>query len=107
MGSEMCIRDRDLYSNESLRRDSERQLADTQRRYQRLLTAMQRAEATIDPVMDNLRDNVLYLKHNLNARAIASIRGELDTINADVDRLIEAMEAAIAESDRFISEMQV
>lgn len=97
----------DLYSNESLRRDSERQLADTQRRYQRLLTAMQRAEATIDPVMDNLRDNVLYLKHNLNARAIASIRGELDTINADVDRLIEAMEAAIAESDRFISEMQV
>lgn len=97
----------DLYSNESLRRDSERQLADTQHRYQRLLTAMQRAEATIDPVMDNLRDNVLYLKHNLNARAIASIRGELDTINADVDRLIEAMEAAIAESDRFISEMQV
>ena len=71
------------------------------------MTAMQRAEATIDPVMDNLRDNVLYLKHNLNARAIASIRGELDTINADVDRLIEAMEAAIAESDRFISEMQV
>lgn len=96
----------DLYSNESLRRDSERQLQDTRQRYQRLLTAMHRAEQTIDPVMDNLRDNVLYLKHNLNARAIASIRGELDTINADVDRLIEAMEAAIAESDRFINEMQ-
>lgn len=96
----------ELYSNESLRRDSERQLQDTRLRYQRLLTAMHRAEQTIDPVMDNLRDNVLYLKHNLNARAIASIRGELDTINADVDRLIEAMEAAIAESDRFINEMQ-
>lgn len=97
----------ELYSNENLRRDSERQLQDTRRRYQRLLSAMQRAEDTIDPVMDNLRDNVLYLKHNLNARAIAAIRGELDTINADVDRLIEAMEAAISESDRFISEMQV
>lgn len=96
----------DLYSNDSLRRDSERQLQDTRQRYQRLLSAMERAEDTIDPVLDNLRDNVLYLKHNLNARAIASIRGELDTINADVDRLIEAMEAAIAESDRFISEMQ-
>lgn len=96
----------DLYSNDSLRRDSERQLQDTRQRYQRLLTAMNRAEQTIDPVLDNLRDNVLYLKHNLNARAIASIRGELDTINADVDRLIEAMEAAIAESDRFINEMQ-
>jgi hypothetical protein len=96
----------DLYSNDSLRRDSERQLQDTRLRYQRLLTAMHRAEQTIDPVLDNLRDNVLYLKHNLNARAIASIRGELDTINADVGRLIEAMEAAIAESDRFINEMQ-
>ena len=96
----------DLYSNDSLRRDSERQLQDTRQRYQRLLSAMERAEDTIDPVLDNLRDNVLYLKHNLNARAIASIRGELDTINADVDRLIQAMEEAIAESDRFISEMQ-
>lgn len=96
----------DLYSNDSLRRDSERQLQDTRQRYQRLLSAMERAEDTIDPVLDNLRDNVLYLKHNLNARAIASIRGELDTINADVDRLIRAMEEAIAESDRFISEMQ-
>lgn len=96
----------DLYSNDSLRRDSERQLQDTRQRYQRLLSAMERAEDTIDPVLDNLRDNVLYLKHNLNARAVASIRGELDTINADVDRLIQAMEEAIAESDRFISEMQ-
>jgi hypothetical protein len=59
-----------------------------------------------DPVLDNLRDNVLYLKHNLNARAIAALRGELDTINTDVDRLIDAMEVAIAESDRFIAEMR-
>lgn len=95
----------DLYTNQTLRRDSEQQLRDTRVRYTRLIGAMQRAEATLDPVLDSLRDNTLYLKHNLNARAIASLRGELDTINSDVDRLISAMEIAIAESDRFIAEM--
>lgn len=96
-----------LYSNQTLRRDSEQQLRSTRERYARLIQAMHRAEATLDPVLDNLRDNVLYLKHNLNARAVASLRGELDTINTDVDRLITAMEAAIAESDRFIAEMRL
>lgn len=95
----------DLYTNQTLRRDSEQQLRETRVRYTRLIGAMQRAEATLDPVLDSLRDNTLYLKHNLNARAIASLRGELDTINTDVDRLISAMEIAIAESDRFIAEM--
>ncbi len=95
-----------LYSNQNLRRDSEQQLRDTRTRYARLIAAMHRAEVTLDPVLDSLRDNVLYLKHNLNARAIASLRGELDTINTDVDRLIDAMELAIAESDRFITQMR-
>ncbi|MDO9521088.1 MAG: DUF2959 domain-containing protein [Pseudohongiella sp.] len=95
-----------LYTNQNLRRDSEQQLRATRERYARLIQAMRRAEATLDPVLDNLRDNVLYLKHNLNAQAVASLRGELATINSDVDRLIAAMQAAIAESDRFIAEMR-
>ena len=61
------------YSNASLRRDSERQLKDTRRRYSKVLGAMRRAENAIDPVLASLKDNTLYLKHNLNARAIASL----------------------------------
>ena len=95
-----------LYSNDDLRRDSQQQRRDTRQRYARLMEAMGRAESSMDPVLDNLRDNVLYLKHNLNARAVASIRGELEAINTDVDRLVAAMQAAIAESDRFIAEMR-
>jgi hypothetical protein len=96
----------DEYTNTSLRRDSEQQLRATRTRYARLIDAMHRAEATLDPVLDGLRDNVLYLKHNLNARAVTSLSGELDTINTDVEQLIMAMQAAIAESERFIAEMQ-
>ncbi|MFT7219006.1 MAG: hypothetical protein ACI8Z1_000620 [Candidatus Azotimanducaceae bacterium] len=94
------------YSSVALRRDSERQLNQTRRRYDRLMTAMRSAEDTIDPVLDSLKDNVLYLKHNLNARAIASLKGELSTVNDDVENLINAMQRAINESNAFIEQMR-
>ena len=61
---------------------------------------------TIDPVLASLKDNVLYLEHNLNARAIASLKGELSTVNEDVNTLIEAMQTAINESSAFIEQMK-
>ena len=94
------------YSNASLRRDSERQLRETRRRYEELVAAMWRAEGRIAPVLDAFRDQVLYLKHNLNARAIAALRSELGSIESDVRILLADMEAAIAESDRFIADMR-
>ncbi|MGQ4277561.1 DUF2959 domain-containing protein [Pseudidiomarina sp. E22-M8] len=94
------------YSNDRLRRQSERSLRDTERRYANLLQSMERAAATMDPVLDKLQDNVLYLKHNLNAAAVDAIRGEYRSLQADVAELIAEMETAIAESDAFIEAMQ-
>lgn len=96
----------DQYSSDSLRRNSERQLQQTRTRYNRLMTSMQNAEKTLDPVLASLKDNVLYLKHNLNARAIASLKGELTTVNRDVENLISAMQRAINESSAFIEQMK-
>ncbi|MEE4298242.1 MAG: DUF2959 domain-containing protein [Pseudomonadales bacterium] len=94
------------YSSDSLRRSSERQLRDTRRRYDGLVASMWRAEGRIAPVLDAFRDQVLYLKHNLNARAIAALQSELSNIEGDVALLLREMEQAIAESDAFISEMR-
>ena len=94
------------YSNASLRRDSERQLKDTRRRYSKVLGAMRRAEKAIDPVLTSLKDNTLYLKHNLNARAIASLKNELGTVDNDVNALLTAMQQAINESNAFIDELR-
>jgi Skp family chaperone for outer membrane proteins len=94
------------YSNDSLRRQSERSLRDTERRYAALLQSMERAAETMDPVLEKLQDNVLYLKHNLNAAAVDAIRGEYRSLQADVAELIAEMETAIAESDAFIQAMQ-
>jgi hypothetical protein len=90
------------YTNQDLMRASERRLNDTRRRYQQLIQAMKRAEKKIDPVLSAFRDQVLFLKHNLNAQAVASLQKELSTIEVDVATLIKDMEASIAEADKFI-----
>lgn len=94
------------YSSDEMRRSSEASLRETRRRYEALVESMWRAESRITPVLDAFRDQVLYLKHNLNARAIASLRGDLAGIEDDVAVLLRDMEQAITESDAFIAEMQ-
>jgi hypothetical protein len=92
-------------SSASLRRKSSAQRKTSQRRYAGLIKAMKRAESRMEPVLVSFRDHVLFLKHNLNAQAIASLQGELGGIESDVGRLIKEMEASIAEAQSFIKTM--
>lgn len=94
------------YSSDNMRRESERQLRETERRYAELLRVMERAADKMQPVLDKMQDNVLYLKHNLNANAIDAIRGEFNNLQSDISVLIKDMEAAVAESNRFIEAMK-
>lgn len=96
----------DDYENADLRRRSENLLRETQGRYERMIAAMERAEATMDPVLQAFQDQVLFLKHNLNARAISALREELDDIESDTEALVAAMNEAIAEADAFIQALE-
>ena len=82
------------------------QLADTRRQYKQLIDAMNRAEAKIAPGLVVFKDQVLYLKHNLNAQAISSLKGELKTVESDVTELIKAMEKSINEANAFIKTIE-
>ncbi|MCQ8184316.1 DUF2959 domain-containing protein [Parvularcula maris] len=93
------------YSSPDLRRRSEAQLRETERRYEQVLTAMNIAADRMDPVLTIFGDQVLFLKHNLNARAIAGLDAELATIESRVDALIREMDKAIAEAEAFIASM--
>lgn len=93
------------YSSRKLRRSSEKKLYETRRQYEKLDAAMRRAEEKMDPVLVVFRDQVLYLKHNLNAKAIASLQDELAAVEEDVAMLVKDMEASIAEADSFIKTM--
>lgn len=95
-----------LYTSANLKRDSEKKLKATQASYQKMLTAMLRAKKKMTPVLNTLRDNTLYLKHNLNAAAIGSLQGEFTSLQSDIQRAIIDMQTAIDESERFIAKLK-
>ena len=63
------------------------------------------AESSIEPMLAARKDNFLYLKHNLNAHAINSLRGELDSVDYEVNTPIRKMQSAINRSDQFDAEL--
>jgi capsule polysaccharide export protein KpsE/RkpR len=94
------------YNSDALRDASQKKLGDTRARYTQLITAMKLAESKLEPVLMPLRDHVLFMKHNLNARAISGLGSELGAIQANVDTLVHDMESAIAEADAFIETLR-
>ena len=94
------------YSNASLKRSSQQKLGATKTHYQQLIASMKNAEAKIEPVLRVFKDQVMFLKHNLNARAITSLKGELGAIKSDVSALIVSMEHSINEANAFIDTME-
>ena len=94
------------YSSANLRTQSEKQLRETRARYATLIGAMKRAESRLEPALQPLRDQVLFLKHNLNARAIAGLQGEVARVDVQVNQLVAELNAAIAEANRFIADLE-
>ncbi len=95
-----------LYKSADLRRSSKQKLQNTKTRYRDMLASMHQAEKSMTPVLRTFRDNVLFLKHNLNAQAIGSLRAEFSTLKGEIDGLIEKMNDAIQTSNKFIGDIK-
>ena len=93
------------YSDQSRRRASEQMLNDTKVKYEKLITVMKQAEKRMQPVLTVFHDQVLFLKHNLNAAAIASLKDTSAGIESDVSKLIADMNTSINEANSFINQM--
>jgi len=91
------------YSNRALRSKSRQQLKASKQQYARLIKTMRKAESRINPVLSAFKDQVLFLKHNLNAQAIAALQHEFIEISIDISQLIEVMEMTINEASQFVS----
>ncbi len=93
------------YTSANLRRSSQTKLTQTRTQYAKLIKAMKRAESKMPPVLGKFNDQVLFLKHNLNAQAIASLKSELGSVESNIKILIKEMESSIKQADTFISSM--
>lgn len=92
-----------LYESRALRSRSSQQLKASRQHYAKLIKSLSKAEAKISPVLAAFRDQVLFLKHNLNAQAIAALQHEFVSISLDISQLIEVMEKTISEANQFVS----
>jgi len=90
---------------DSLRTNSRRQLNETRLRYDEMLSALKKAEATMPPVLTKFHDYVLALKHTLNADVVASLKGESANIQSEITKLISEMNASISRADEFLKDL--
>jgi len=94
------------YTSDTLRQSSQRKYDVTKKKYTELIKAMKKAEAKLEPALAPLRDQVLFMKHNLNARAIAGLSSEVYSVQTNVDKLVNEIESATAQADAFIASLQ-
>ena len=94
------------YTNQDLRQSSEDQMNQTHIQCLKLVGTKETAAEKMNPVLDVFRDQTLYLKHNLNAQAIAALNQILMRLCDDIDLLIQQMSVSIDEVSTFIAKMR-
>jgi len=95
----------DQMDNKNLKSQSAAMLRDSKQRQASYMAAMRKTEAQLTPVLKSFQDQVLFLKHNLNARAIGSLKGTSAKINTDVTALTKSIDNSIQEADKLISSL--
>jgi DNA-binding ferritin-like protein len=93
------------YSNQTFAENSRQQLGETKARYAKLYKSVRESESSMKPVLKQLSDHVLYLKHNLNASSIGALKGESSSIQIQIEGLIKHMNSSIQEADVFIQSL--
>jgi len=71
-----------------------------------MLSSMKEAEKTMEPVLKIFHDNVLFLKHNLNAQAIGSLQSEFSNLEGQISELMKSMNVAIDSSNKFLADLK-
>lgn len=88
----------------NLRAKSESRLRETEARYQGMADRMNEAASRMDPLLETFNNQVLYLKHELNAQMIGDLEGVVVDLENEVDVLVADLQRAIDEADEFINE---
>jgi chromosome segregation ATPase len=91
--------------NSQLKSRSTVMLRDAKDRQATYMKAMRKTEDQMTPVIAAFHDQVLFLKHNLNARAIGSLKGTSAKINTDVATLIKSIDSSMQEADKLIASL--
>ena len=91
--------------NATLKNRSAAMLRDAKDREGAYMKAMRKTETQMTPVLRAFHDQVLFLKHNLNARAVGSLKGTAASINTDVSSVMKSIDNSMQEADKLIASL--
>ncbi len=94
------------YKSAKLKAQSAKQLNNTMAKYRTMMKAMRSSEKSMEPILATFKDNVLVLKHSLNAQAIGALQGEFGNLKKEISSLISQMNHSIKASNTFIKQMR-
>ena len=95
----------DGMENRKLKQQSAAMLRDSRLQEASYIKTMRQTEARMTPVLKAFQDQVTFLKHNLNARAIGSLKGTSARISTDVDVLLTQLDGSMAQADALINSL--
>jgi hypothetical protein len=88
--------------NVTLKRQSQTLLTNAQRQHSGYMRQMRATEAKITPVLQGFNDQVVFLKHNLNARAISSLKKTSADLDLQANDLVREINDSSKEADQYI-----
>ena len=89
----------------SLRELSQERLEETVSRNESLVDSLRSTQDKMTPIVTAFGDHVLFLKHDLNAHAIAALNDSVKRVEKDISSLFGVMQSSIKKADVFVASM--
>jgi len=96
----------DGISSPDLRARSEERMKDARSRYDQILATTGKAGDMFASFIQNLRDQVTYLGHDLNPRALASLEGDATKLNTAAESFFGKIDSAIDEATSYAASLR-
>jgi DNA-binding transcriptional regulator YbjK len=93
-------------TNTKFRKDSLSKRVITMTKFKLTVKAIKNVESKMKKVLVKLNDRVLFLKHNLNAKAIGKVKIELMNIEGDIIALIKQINESNEQANSFIKDIK-
>ncbi|MBL8863659.1 MAG: DUF2959 family protein [Planctomycetes bacterium] len=95
-------KDMESFGNSRMRQRSQSRLDETRTRFQSIVGATQAAQIALDSFHGDLRDHENFLRHDLNATSVASIRPDVRALGEDLRALDVRFDATVAAARAYV-----
>lgn len=95
------------YSDEVRRKDSKARLDAARKDHEKTIVDLREAQAAMQPVLEQMRDLTLYLRHRLNEVALRGVPALADEIDDDVEQYLESLNKSIDRANGFLQKLDL